>query len=1780
MKRIRLLLLLMAFFAAALAGGEEAAKNELFLDTLPDKGVRVLAEFRDAVRRKDASAAARLFQKLHSQWADKLVEGSEKGLYVPLSNEIVPEFLSLGEAAAAAFREQFDPLAARLIEGARAGDPTQAAALLRAYPFSGYAAEAHMILAVWNADEGRFPVAARHLETLLADFPDYARTHPAAAALLIRCYSGNGDKGSLEALKERLGKVGMLDLAFRSSKLGELLDAALRSAAGGPGSDGWPSPGGAPSGVRPFSVSVRRPALLWSASVVPDPLFEDSAVERPFRPFVDPASPPVTVSVAPVLHGGRLFLQSGTYVYARDLETGFFLQRYPVGRNMEEESRVPVFPSQSALYSLSVWKGNLYAFFSQTGSLYVRGRGSLEAYRIEGGDRVFDGLTIRRRSGREADAAALASMSFVSVPLACGGQVFALGVVRGGMGDVYALSLDASTGGLLWMRRVFTYALPRTTSAELAVTVPAAAAGKVVFHFRGGVFCLSASDGSVLWLNSYESSTMRTGGVYPPALFPELDTALVFPPDSNGIYAYSLSDGRLLWKTALAGRAFMGVSGGRAWFQSGPGVTALDLKDGSGVLSFRVQPEGEKGGVNGTGAVAGGTVILPLTGGLAFFDARTGDELGRFLFPSLAGCYLGRVFPFGDRIICATPEAIYCFTDRDSFLAAMARAEERSPGDPVPHYRTGILYLNSGEFEKALAELKAALDSAKEDDTYLGYPLRTLIRARLSLYYRMLAERETEPEKVYLQASEGLKFADSPYDRAFLEQLMAASALRAGKREEAFAALVDMLAGCADAAAPEREFKAALKEAGLSDEATGSSVSLRELCTAAVDRLATSRPELAEPYERKAAELAEAALAGDPKAASEVLGALFFTKRAVRLAGEFVSLAVSGKLPAEMKEVLSSSTAAFPVDRSPQLAFARALLSREECPALCDRVMADLARFYPDAVVDLPDGPKTLAELARAHVPPEQPARSEERPDVSGGLETAWRLKLARKRIYFNPPLLACKGGVALPLGEKNALTFLSGEDGSVRWSVEVPDRAFIGVSLDDSAVPAGALVVSLVPGYPAEAAGVQPGDVIVEFAGRKVTSHMKLVEAISSVRPGEPTTMKVLRNGEELVIRITPTVRKGDEFVPDMIMGLFESRSGKVVALRRSFLSSTFHFEAFDEATGELAWRRTFEDMGYPGSFERMGDLVALFCTPLRRGQKGTVLFFDLDTGRWRAVSLAGNYYHKIYAFSGPRMAMVVYDGSESSVSVFDVLSGARALVFRPRNRGIFGTGGFAGRFMPYNEGPDLYLLDLFNGRTAKGPKGARVVYLDGDEALLYLSDGTLGSARLGPEEPPPESFFPPLGRFPSQSVKAAGRFGVFFNRFQYFLQSTRLMFAQFEVADPVSRRLRHGRAMPTGSYVRRVFSSAGLVFADYNGQLERYKGLVVVDPVSGKLVLRHMAPSSSGVNAAVGGGMLFVDDGEYLTAYRPATPEGRRKLAERAKELENSDEPDPLDVLSLCQQMLNAHMPAECVKFCDRMLFSSADLPASQVEGWRGLAREDLFESRPRPVLDAPKLPVKVDGDLSEWGDDGWRFLGKDSTASCFFKWRPPESAADLSVAFKTARSGDGLCVAVRITDDVLVTSEDNEGDPWTSDHVELFACPAGGFEGDYPPGGALWLSLSPSADGLDLERFITPGSGRSPAPVDYEKHPIRAAFTRRGSVMCYEVFIPLWYFAETPEGADPSLIAFNLMAVDRDKVRMDAPVRVLELAPTFSPHLYSYMRVSLFPRIALTGGEGGGK
>ena len=50
--------------------------------------------------------------------------------------------------------------------------------------------------------------------------------------------------------------------------------------------------------------------------------------------------------------------------------------------------------------------------------------------------------------------------------------------------------------------------------------------------------------------------------------------------------------------------------------------------------------------------------------------------------------------------------------------------------------------------------------------------------------------------------------------------------------------------------------------------------------------------------------------------------------------------------------------------------------------------------------------------------------------------------------------------------------------------------------------------------------------DVIVEFAGQKVTSAAALQSAVDALRPGNTVSITILRNGKRHTIDVTLTVR------------------------------------------------------------------------------------------------------------------------------------------------------------------------------------------------------------------------------------------------------------------------------------------------------------------------------------------------------------------------------------------------------------------------------------------------------------------------------------------------------------------------------------------------------------------------------------------------------------------------------------------------------------------------------
>lgn len=75
-----------------------------------------------------------------------------------------------------------------------------------------------------------------------------------------------------------------------------------------------------------------------------------------------------------------------------------------------------------------------------------------------------------------------------------------------------------------------------------------------------------------------------------------------------------------------------------------------------------------------------------------------------------------------------------------------------------------------------------------------------------------------------------------------------------------------------------------------------------------------------------------------------------------------------------------------------------------------------------------------------------------------------------------------------------------------------------------------GALIVrgqnadelAVVPGSPADKAGLVENDIVLEMGGQKIDSDHQLAQEISKHKPGEEITLKILHKGEEKTIKVT----------------------------------------------------------------------------------------------------------------------------------------------------------------------------------------------------------------------------------------------------------------------------------------------------------------------------------------------------------------------------------------------------------------------------------------------------------------------------------------------------------------------------------------------------------------------------------------------------------------------------------------------------------------------------------
>ena len=82
------------------------------------------------------------------------------------------------------------------------------------------------------------------------------------------------------------------------------------------------------------------------------------------------------------------------------------------------------------------------------------------------------------------------------------------------------------------------------------------------------------------------------------------------------------------------------------------------------------------------------------------------------------------------------------------------------------------------------------------------------------------------------------------------------------------------------------------------------------------------------------------------------------------------------------------------------------------------------------------------------------------------------------------------------------------------------------GLPKSGSGLPSGVVITGVLQNGPAAQAGMRPGDVIVQVAGRSVGNVSELLAQVASLKPGVPADLQVWRRQGEVSLRLTPQER------------------------------------------------------------------------------------------------------------------------------------------------------------------------------------------------------------------------------------------------------------------------------------------------------------------------------------------------------------------------------------------------------------------------------------------------------------------------------------------------------------------------------------------------------------------------------------------------------------------------------------------------------------------------------
>ncbi len=117
------------------------------------------------------------------------------------------------------------------------------------------------------------------------------------------------------------------------------------------------------------------------------------------------------------------------------------------------------------------------------------------------------------------------------------------------------------------------------------------------------------------------------------------------------------------------------------------------------------------------------------------------------------------------------------------------------------------------------------------------------------------------------------------------------------------------------------------------------------------------------------------------------------------------------------------------------------------------------------------------------------------------------------------------------------------------------PPRAQLGLMISQQPGQRGVQVMQVVPGGPAESAGLRAGDVITSFAGMNVSgenANQSIVPQLQQLQPGLKVQLSALRDGKKMDFEVTPTAAASPPPMAWFAPGMGAGPMGPNVAERR----------------------------------------------------------------------------------------------------------------------------------------------------------------------------------------------------------------------------------------------------------------------------------------------------------------------------------------------------------------------------------------------------------------------------------------------------------------------------------------------------------------------------------------------------------------------------------------------------------------------------------------------------